>query len=94
MGRRVRKTLNIDAAKLTRAKKYLGLDTETEVIDSGRVSEAQTSAMYAVELFVGRHVVTTNALRHGRSRMAQARLDSREGRHSRRLALPPGGGSR
>jgi hypothetical protein len=29
----VRKTLNIDAAKLKRAQDYLGLDTETEVID-------------------------------------------------------------
>jgi ribosomal protein L12E/L44/L45/RPP1/RPP2 len=29
----VRKTLNIDAAKLKRAKAYLGMDTETEVID-------------------------------------------------------------
>ena len=33
MGRKVRKTLNIDAAKLKRAQAYLGLDTETEVID-------------------------------------------------------------
>ena len=33
MGRKVRKTLNIDAAKLKRAKEYLGLDTETDVID-------------------------------------------------------------
>ena len=33
MGRKVRKTLNIDAEKLTRAREYLGLDTETEVID-------------------------------------------------------------
>jgi hypothetical protein len=30
---KVRKTLNIDAAKLRRAKEYLALDTETEVID-------------------------------------------------------------
>ncbi len=29
----MRKTLNIDAAKLTRAKEYLGLETETDVID-------------------------------------------------------------
>jgi hypothetical protein len=29
----VRKTLNIDAEKLARARQYLGLDTETEVID-------------------------------------------------------------
>jgi hypothetical protein len=29
----VRKTLNIDAEKLKRAQQYLGLDTETEVID-------------------------------------------------------------
>ncbi len=33
MGRKVRKTLNIDSEKLKRVKKYLGLDTETEVID-------------------------------------------------------------
>jgi hypothetical protein len=33
MGRKVRKTLNIDADKLRRAREYLGLDTETEVID-------------------------------------------------------------
>lgn len=33
MGRKVRKTLNIDAEKLKRAREYLGLDTETEVID-------------------------------------------------------------
>lgn len=33
MGRKVRKTLNIDAEKLRRAREYLGLDTETEVID-------------------------------------------------------------
>lgn len=33
MGRKVRKTLNIDAAKLKRAQAYLGLDTETAVID-------------------------------------------------------------
>ncbi len=33
MGRKVRKTLNIDAEKLTRAREYLGVDTETEVID-------------------------------------------------------------
>ncbi len=33
LGRKVRKTLNIDAAKLRRAKEYLGLDTETDVID-------------------------------------------------------------
>lgn len=33
MGRKVRKTLNIDAEKLERAREYLGLDTETEVID-------------------------------------------------------------
>ncbi|NIM50603.1 MAG: hypothetical protein GTN62_09765 [Gemmatimonadales bacterium] len=33
MGRRVRKTLNIDSEKLKRVKEYLGLDTETEVID-------------------------------------------------------------
>lgn len=33
MGRKVRKTLNIDAAKLKRVREYLGLDTETEVID-------------------------------------------------------------
>jgi hypothetical protein len=33
MGRKVRKTLNIDAEKLKRAQAYLGLDTETEVID-------------------------------------------------------------
>ena len=31
MSRKVRKTLNIDAAKLKRAKQYLGLDTETAV---------------------------------------------------------------
>jgi hypothetical protein len=33
MGRKVRKTLNIDAEKLKRVQAYLGLDTETEVID-------------------------------------------------------------
>jgi len=33
MGRKVRKTLNIDAEKLKKAREYLGLDTETEVID-------------------------------------------------------------
>jgi hypothetical protein len=33
MGRKVRKTLNIDAEKLKRAREYLGLDTETEAID-------------------------------------------------------------
>jgi hypothetical protein len=33
MGRKVRKTLNIDAEKLKRAREYLGVDTETEVID-------------------------------------------------------------
>lgn len=33
MGRKVRKTLNIDAEKLRKAREYLNLDTETEVID-------------------------------------------------------------
>jgi len=33
MGRKVRKTLNIDAEKLTRAREFLGLDTETDVIE-------------------------------------------------------------
>src|SRR5436309_6683399 len=33
MGRKVRKTLNIDAEKLKQAREYLKLDTETEVID-------------------------------------------------------------
>jgi len=33
MGRKVRKTLNIDAAKLEQAREYLELDAETEVID-------------------------------------------------------------
>ncbi len=33
MGRKVRKTLNIDAAKLKRVQAYLGVDTETEAID-------------------------------------------------------------
>ena len=33
MSRKVRKTLNIDAAKLRRAKEFLGLETETDVID-------------------------------------------------------------
>lgn len=33
MGRKVRKTLNIDAVKLKRVQAYLGLETETEVID-------------------------------------------------------------
>ncbi len=33
MRRRVRKTLNIDNAKLKRVQAYLGLETETEVID-------------------------------------------------------------
>src|SRR5436189_6252434 len=33
MGRKVRKTLNIDAEKLRQAREYLELDTETEVID-------------------------------------------------------------
>ena len=33
MGHKVRMTLNIDASKLKRVQDYLGLDTETEVID-------------------------------------------------------------
>lgn len=33
MGRKVRKTLNIDVEKLKLSQQYLGLDTETEVID-------------------------------------------------------------
>ena len=33
MGRKVRKTLNIDIDKLKRAQEYLELDTETDVID-------------------------------------------------------------
>src|SRR5438034_8574504 len=33
MGRKVRKTLNIDAEILRQAREYLKLDTETEVID-------------------------------------------------------------
>jgi len=33
MGRKVRKTLNIDARKLRSAREYLQLDTDTEVID-------------------------------------------------------------
>ncbi|HXO86403.1 MAG TPA: hypothetical protein VN803_12860 [Gemmatimonadales bacterium] len=33
MGRKVRKTLNIDAQKLKQAREYLELETETEVID-------------------------------------------------------------
>lgn len=33
MGRRVRKTLNIDPDKLARVKQHLGLETDTEVID-------------------------------------------------------------
>ena len=33
MGRKVRKTLNIDGDKLKRVQRYLDLDTETEVID-------------------------------------------------------------
>lgn len=33
MGRKVRKTLNIDAEKLRRARELLKLETETEVID-------------------------------------------------------------
>ena len=33
MGRKVRKTLNIDAAKLKRVQRYLGLETEPEAID-------------------------------------------------------------
>jgi len=33
MGRKVRKTLNIDAEKLKRVQAYLGLDTETQVIE-------------------------------------------------------------
>ena len=33
MARKVRKTLNIDGAKLKRVQRYLGVDTETEVID-------------------------------------------------------------
>src|SRR5207253_9603016 len=32
MGRKVRKTLNIDAEKLKQAREYLKLDTDTEVI--------------------------------------------------------------
>ena len=33
MGRKVRKTLNIDGEKLKRVQRYLDLDTETDVID-------------------------------------------------------------
>ncbi len=33
MGRKVRKTLNIDATKLKRVQRFLGVDTETETID-------------------------------------------------------------
>ena len=33
MGRKVRKTLNIDGEKLRRVQRYLGLETETEAID-------------------------------------------------------------
>jgi predicted hydrolase (HD superfamily) len=33
VGKKVRKTLNIDAAKLKRVQRYLGVDTETEAID-------------------------------------------------------------
>jgi hypothetical protein len=33
LGQKVRKTLNIDAEKLRRAREYLQLDTDTEVID-------------------------------------------------------------
>ena len=33
MGRKVRKTLNIDPEKLKQAREYLRLDTDTEVID-------------------------------------------------------------
>ena len=33
MGRKVRKTLNIDATKLKRVQRFLGVDTETEAID-------------------------------------------------------------
>ena len=33
MGRKVRKTLNIDAIKLKRVQGFLGVDTETEAID-------------------------------------------------------------
>lgn len=33
MARRVKKTLNIDAEKLKRVQGYLGLETETDVID-------------------------------------------------------------
>ena len=33
MGRKVRKTLNIDPEKLKRAREYFGVDTETEAID-------------------------------------------------------------
>ena len=33
MGRKVRKTLNIDAEKLRQAREYLQLETDTDVID-------------------------------------------------------------
>jgi hypothetical protein len=33
VGRKVRRTLNIDAEKLKRAQQYLSLDTETDLID-------------------------------------------------------------
>ena len=33
VSRRVRKTLNVDAEKLRRVKRYLRLETDTEVID-------------------------------------------------------------
>ena len=33
MGKKVRKTLNIDATKLKRVQRFLGVDTETEAID-------------------------------------------------------------
>ena len=33
MGRKVRKTLNIDPEKLRQAREYLRVDTDTEVID-------------------------------------------------------------
>lgn len=49
MGHRVRKTLNIDADKLKRVKEYLGLETDTEVVD--RVLDDYDFERRLIELF-------------------------------------------
>jgi len=48
MGRKVRKTLNIDPEKLRQAREYLRVDTDTEVIDrllEGCVFERDLAAL-------------------------------------------------